>query len=62
MTHQHCNPRFDWFGFTAAFAVFAVGSFLTATVIGAVIGIPLVLVSLGPLLDHKTLQGTPCAS
>lgn len=61
MTLKNCIPRIDWFGITTGFALFSLGVVLTMTVVGAVIGIPMLLMALGPLTDHTTLRGTPCA-
>lgn len=61
MTLMNCKPRTDWFGLAAGFTLFSLGVILTMTVVGAVIGIPMLLVSLGPLTNHTTLRGTPCA-
>jgi hypothetical protein len=55
-------PRTDWFGLATGFALFATGAVLTVTVIGAVIGIPMLLGSLALFTDNTTLRGTPCAS
>lgn len=61
MKLENCMPRIDWFGLTTGFTLFGVGVMLTMTIVGAVIGIPMLLASLGLLTDHTTLRGTPCA-
>ena len=61
MTHKDCVPRIDWFGLTTGFALFATGTVLTMTVVGAVIGIPMFLGSLALFSEPTTLRGTPCA-
>lgn len=61
MTLQNCKPKVDWFGLATGFAMFSIGVFFTMTFVGAVIGIPMLLASLGLLTDHTTLRGTPCA-
>ncbi len=62
MKSRNCISRIDWFGLIVGFALFSVGGILTMTFVGAVVGVPLLLASLGPLTDHTTLLGTPCAS
>jgi hypothetical protein len=62
MSLKDCLPRTDWFGLTSGFVLFATGTVLTMTVIGAVIGIPMLLGSLALFTDNTTLRGTPCAS
>jgi len=62
MSLRDCLPRTDWFGLATGFALFATGAALTVTVIGAVIGIPMLLGSLALFTDNTTLRGTPCTS
>jgi hypothetical protein len=62
MSLEECVPRTDWFGLASGFALFAAGIVLTVTVVGAVIGIPMVLGSFALFTDNTTLRGTPCAS
>ena len=62
MSITNCIPRTDWFGLTTGFALFTVGSFLTVTLIGAIIGVPMLLASIGLFDRPTTLRGTPCAS
>lgn len=57
-----CIPKTDWIGFVAGATLFAFGATLTLTVIGAIIGIPIVLLSLELMTNPKTLRGTPCAA
>ena len=61
MTLKDCIPRTDWFGLTYGFFLFSTGVMLTLTVIGAVIGIPMLMVSLELFSNPTTLRGTPCA-
>lgn len=61
MAFTDCIPRTDWFGLTTGLVIFGAGVVLIATVVGAIIGIPMVLASLGLFTDAKTLRGTPCA-
>lgn len=61
MKLTNCIPRIDWFGLATGFVLFAIGVLLTMTFVGAVVGIPVLLVALGPLTNHTTLRGTPCA-
>jgi len=46
---ERCRDQLDWLVLGLAAALFAVGGFFTATVIGAILGIPLLLMAL-PLL------------
>lgn len=57
----NCIPRTDWARLTAATVLAATGALLTATVIGAVVGIPLTLAAFAFYVEPKTLRGTPCA-
>ena len=61
MSSKNCIPRVDWFGLTAGFLRFAVGVVITVTVVGAVIGIPMLLTAVGVFQEPTTLRGTPCA-
>lgn len=61
MTIRNCVPHIDWFGIFSGFLLFSAGTILTATLIGAIIGIPMVLGSLELLTEPTTLRGTPCA-
>jgi hypothetical protein len=61
MTIRNCVPNTDWFGIFTGFLLFSAGTILTATLIGAIIGIPMVLGSLELLTEPTTLRGTPCA-
>lgn len=61
MSLKDCIPRTDWFGLTVGFLLFATGAAFTATVAGAVIGIPMLLAALGLFEKPTTLRGTPCA-
>jgi hypothetical protein len=61
MSLKDCLPRTDWFGLASGLVLFATGAVLTMTVIGAVIGIPMLLGSLALFTDNTTLRGTPCA-
>lgn len=61
MTLRNCKPHVDWFGLGTGFALFSVGGILTATVVGAVVGIPMLLASLGLFNNPTTLRGTPCS-
>ena len=62
MTIAKCVPHTDWFGIFTGFALFGAGTILIATVVGALIGIPMVLASLELFSNPTTLRGTPCAS
>lgn len=59
---MNCSPRTDWIGFAVGAVLFALGTTLTLTVIGAIVGIPMVLMSLELITNPKTLRGTPCAA
>ncbi len=61
MRLTNCNPRIDWFGLIIGFGLFAIGVLLTMTFVGAVIGIPLLLMAMGLLTNHTTMRGTPCS-
>lgn len=62
MSLRDCIPRTDWFGLLSGFALFGVGVILTVTVVGAIIGIPMLLAAVGLFQNHTTLRGTPCSS
>jgi hypothetical protein len=62
MSITNCIPRTDWFGLMSGFALLAVGSTLTVTFVGAIIGVPMVLASIGLFSNPTTLRGTPCAT
>jgi hypothetical protein len=62
MTITDCIPHTDWFGIFTGMALFAAGVVLTTTVVGAVVGIPMLLASLELFSNPTTLRGTPCAS
>lgn len=62
MSLKDCLPRIDWFGLTTGFALFATGVLLTMTVVGAIIGIPMLLGSIALFTNTTTLRGTPCAA
>lgn len=62
MTITNCIPNIDWFGILTGMALFAAGVVLTATVVGAIVGIPMLLASLELFSNPTTLRGTPCAS
>jgi len=62
MSITNCIPRTDWFGLVSGFLLFAVGSILTVTIVGAIIGVPMVLASIELFSNPTTLRGTPCAT
>ncbi len=55
---RRCRESFDLVGIAIGLTVFTVGVFFSASVIGAVIGIPLILVALPLLTEPKR---TVCA-
>ncbi len=61
MNTTQCIPHIDWFGLSTGAVLFGLGMILTATIVGAVIGIPLLLASLSLFDNPTTLRGTPCA-
>lgn len=61
MTRNNCKPNIDWFGLIVGSALFGTGTVLTTTVVGAIVGIPLILASLGLFSNPTTMRGTPCA-
>ncbi len=61
MTSTNCDPRIDWFGLVVGAGLFTIGFMFTLTWIGAVIGVPVLLASLGLFSKPTTLRGTPCA-
>ncbi len=61
MTSTNCHPRIDWFGLVVGAGLFTSGFLLTLTWIGAVIGVPVLLASLGLFINPTTMRGTPCA-
>ena len=62
MTIANCIPNTDWFGIFTGMALFAAGVVLTATVVRAIVGIPMLLASLELFSNPTTLRGTPCAN
>ncbi|MFQ5968268.1 MAG: hypothetical protein ACE5MI_11760 [Acidimicrobiia bacterium] len=59
--HTACVPRPDWAARIAGGIVMIAGVALTATMLGALIGIPLLLGGVGMIAAPPTLRGTPCA-
>lgn len=57
----NCIPRIDWFGLTTGSMLFLVGSVLTLTWVGAAVGIPMLVASIGLFSRSETLLGTPGA-
>ena len=62
MSITNCIPRTDWFGLMSGFTLFAVGSILSITIVGAIVGVPMVLASIELFSSPTTLRGTPCAT
>jgi hypothetical protein len=58
-TLRNCKDRVDWVGITLGVGIVAIGGFLSASVIGAIVGIPILLVGL-PLLI-KPMRTQVCA-
>ncbi len=57
-----CIPRIDWTGVVVGGVLFAAGTILTLTVVGALVGVPLLLTSVELMTRSETLRGTPCAA
>lgn len=55
-----CRPRFDWLLVLLALVVMVVGSVLTLTWVGAIVGVPMSAAALELLTKPKTVRDASC--